>query len=309
MGKIPINDAKRTTTMFLNSPQIEEYFKTQVDYLTAKYSEWLSRLNTLQGMKDFIREEKKSIDMIQTLLGISNEKFKRVVSTVRLRQGFVFDSEISGSTLRNNMLSTPWLMETLCNLFVNGRNTPEFQEYIPAFILDEFCIDSEYISNIANANTLRSKIKDSFATEYNSKYCDFYEEQMTESISEIAAKYGLSFNRTIEITELKNKLKQKKSSSDGLVKGIQYNGKTLFIEYQYNTTTSSGQTSYYNDVVGVIYDHCFNNADLHLLCCLDGAGWIGRSADYNKIYNDCHYFLNLQSINKLELIITEFFKI
>ena len=51
----------------------------------------------------------------------------------------------------------------------------------------------------------------------------------------------------------------------------------------------------------------FNN--IIVINILDGAGWVGRAADFRKIYADCNYFLNLKSLDKLNDIITEFFNI
>ena len=33
---------------------------------------------------------------------------------------------------------------------------------------------------------------------------------------------------------------------------------------------------------------------------LDGAGWIGRSSDYIKVYNDCDYSWHLKPIGELK---------
>lgn len=51
------------------------------------------------------------------------------------------------------------------------------------------------------------------------------------------------------------------------------------------------------------------NRNYLLVNILDGAGWVARGADYQKIHTDCNYFLNLANINKIETIITEYFNI
>jgi len=85
--------------------------------------------------------------------------------------------------------------------------------------------------------------------------------------------------------------------------------KHVIINAQFYLTTSSNQTVYYNDYIKLIVQDAQTNPNIIIINFLDGAGWIGRSADYKKIYQDCDYFLNLKTIDKFNGIIKEFFNI
>ena len=153
---------------------------------------------------------------------------------------------------------------------------------------------------------MKSKLKDKLATDYNGRYCALYEKVMEESISHIAKEKGLQFNANLELPELTRNIT---SFNDPIIKGIRYGEKVLLIEFQYNTTTSSGQTKYYDNFIKIIYEFCATHQNVRLVNGLDGAGWIARSADYSKVYNDCHYFINLNNVNLLRNIIIDFFNI
>ena len=81
------------------------------------------------------------------------------------------------------------------------------------------------------------------------------------------------------------------------------------INHHFYLTTSSSQTNYYNDVIQPKYAKAQSMPNVNVLNILDGAGWIGRAADFKKVFADCNYFLNLKSIDKLNDIIKEFFNI
>jgi hypothetical protein len=57
------------------------------------------------------------------------------------------------------------------------------------------------------------------------------------------------------------------------------------------------------------YEKLRNDSNIMMINILDGAGWIGRGSDCKQIYYNCHHFLNLKMIHKLEQIIVEFFNI
>lgn len=93
MSKISQREALRTTSMFLCDSDIEAYYENLLNSQVIELKHTLQGIGTIEGLKKYVRSEKKSIDNILILLGISIEKFKRVVSWIRLSKGYTFDSE------------------------------------------------------------------------------------------------------------------------------------------------------------------------------------------------------------------------
>jgi hypothetical protein len=297
MSKISQRDALRTTTMFLVDSRIEAYYEDLLNTQVQALKRTLNGIGTVDGLKQYVRSEKKAIDNIITLLGISGEKFKRVVSWIRLSKGYTFDSEWSNSSLRTIMLEDPRLMDEFCELFINGYASPRFSSIIPHFILQDFRIDNEVLKRLTSDDFVRRLVKDKVTIEYNTRYAELYVNSLHSRIKEIAQKHGVEFG----------KMKIPNYSSEELA--LTYNGNYIVINHHFYLTTSSSQTEYYNDVIQPKYAKAQSLNNVVVLNILDGAGWIGRAADFKKIYADCNFFLNLKSIDNLNNIITEFFNL
>lgn len=298
MKKIEYKEAFKSTTMFLSDSTIEAYYENYLKSQIIRIKDKLSGIGTLSGLESYIRSESNSIDNIITLLGISIEKFKRVVSWIRLSQGYMFESEWTTTKLRSELILKQNLMIEYCELFSSGYVSPKFAAIIPRFILQDFRIDNEIVARLSSDDYIRNLIKDKITTEYNAKYCDLYYKKLNKKIKGIAIEFGLEY----EIKPI-----------DGFgvnpLKAISSLNKHVIINAQFYLTTSSNQTKYYNEVIRPIVQTAQSNPNIIIVNLLDGAGWIGRSSDYKKIYQDCDYFLNLKTIDKLNGIIKEFFNI
>ena len=297
MSKISQREALRTTTMFLCDSKIESYYTKLLNTQVAALKSALKDIGSIIGLKQYILAEKNSIDNILTLLGISKEKFKRVVSWIRLSKGYTFDSEWDSSSLRTKMINDSRLMDEFCELFINGYISPKFTPIVPHFILQDFRIDNEVMRRLQSDDFIRNLVKDKVTTEYNTKYATLYVNTLHSKIKEITLKHGIKFG----IMKIPNYL------TEELV--ITYADKYLVINHHFLLTTSSSQTRYYEDVIQPKYAKAQGLPNVSILNILDGAGWIGRSSDFKKIYADCNYYLNLKTIDKLNDIISEFFNI
>ena len=297
MSKISQKEALRTTSMFLVDSIIEAYYDNLLNTQVQALKGTLSGIGTVDGLKLYIRSERNAIDNIITLLGISGEKFKRVVSWIRLSKGYTFDSEWSTSSLRNKMLEDSRLMDEFCELFIKGYISPRFSSIIPHFVLQDFRIDDEVMKRLNSDDFVRNLVKDKVTTEYNKRYAELYVRTLYSKIKEIAQKHGIEFGN-IQIPNY---------SSEELA--LTYAGKYIVINHHFYLTTSSSQTGYYKNVIKPKYERAQSMNNIIVINMLDGAGWIGRISDFRKIYADCNFFLNLKSIDKLNDIIIDFFNI
>jgi hypothetical protein len=67
------------------------------------------------------------------------------------------------------------------------------------------------------------------------------------------------------------------------------------------TTRANEQQTIYQKIVG---DNVrYPDSKKVFINVVDGAGWLARRSDLRKIYEGCHYCLNIQSLNELENII------
>lgn len=297
MNKIAHRDALRTTTMFLCDSKIEAYYENYLVSQVNSLKNTLSGIGTIEGFKKYVKSEPEAIQKVLTLLGIPIEKFKRVVSWIRISKGYTFDSEWTPTNLRNKMVDSAQLMDEFSDLFINGYVSPKFSAIVPHFILQDFRIDDEVMKRLTSDDFIRNLVKDKVTTEYNSKYCDLYQSKLISEINTIAEKFGLKVKRG----------KVPDFSNDELY--IEYNNRYIVMNYHFYLTTSSSQTEYYNTVIQPKYAKAQSKHNIIIINILDGAGWIGRAADFRKIYTDCDFFLNLKTIDNLSDIIKEYFNI
>lgn len=285
--------------MFLISDDIERETENTVSQKVVIMKEQLVGIGTKDGLKDFILSNKDSIQLLITLLNISEEKFKRVTSWIRISMGYTFDSEWTAKSAYGKLKDNPQLLDLFCDLFSNGYKLEKFQSIIPQFYLQDFKIDSSIINRLSNEDYLRNLIKNKLQTSYNAQYTVYYNFLLRSKIKQIASNYGLEYCPQIKLS----------FNDASTYEGLEYNGRKIIILPNYLLTTSSYQTDYAEEIVGELYQSLMGHNDIILINILDGAGWVGRAADYRKVFADCHYFLNLKTIEGLSEIIENHFNI
>lgn len=298
-NKISYNDALKNTTMFFSSDEIETSFENLVNNRTLAMKSKLSVIASKDGLKDFIKNDSDAIPLLITLLNISEEKFKRVVSWVRMSMGYTFDSEWTPKSLRGKLLCDSKLLDDFCDLISNGYLLEKFTSIIPKFVLDDFKIDDSVINRLSNDDYIKNLIKKKIQTEYNNQCCNYYHSVLYGKIRDIATGYGLEFIESFT----------PQSSPHVSIGKIEFEDRAIYIADNYYLTTSSSQTEYAEKNISPLYQGLRGNSNIILINILDGAGWIGRSSDFRKIYEDCHYYLNLKTINNITEIIKYHFNI
>lgn len=296
MKKISQRDAIKTTTMFLRDEAIEQEFDKKVCDGVESYCKAMVGIDTEEGLENFIRENKNSIDMLETVLGISGERMKRVVTMLRVEKGYTFDTEWSEARLQQELVKKPELMKEYCTLFLRGKQLEKYKNAIPKFILDDFCINQETMVRL-NPAIMVKLFKRSNDTLWTSRYSAFYEKRIMEGIEANIVPLGFF----LQVGDL-----------NGIGVNLHYisNGsKHIIVTYNYSLTTSGGQTKYYNRIISPIYKAIRKCDHVILVNFLDGAGWVGRSADFKKVYNDCTYFLNLKNVDGIKTIVKTFFNL
>lgn len=295
MEKIKFVDALKTTTMFLIDHSIEERLEKEIMATIKEYRTKMSCITDMNGLAKFIKSERESISMLETLLGISGEKIKRVVTMLRVMKGYTFDTEWDERRIQKELASNETLMTEFCELFINGKNMPKFQALIPNFILQDFKIDVDTIGRLSSEEFMRSLIKARMIAGYSSQYSQVYDKLIKNGLEPFALNEGLELqqqvfsNTTIPCYIIADKRKR------------------IIFTYSFQSTTSNNQNKFADNHVAPIYEASRTEDHTLVVNILDGAGWIGRSTAYKKIYHDCDYFLNLQNIGQVKQIIDYFF--
>ena len=296
--KISLRSAIKETSMFIIDADVEAKYEQLVSKEVADYKASMLCISEKNGLESFIRSSSESVKKLRTVLGISGEKFKRVVSMLRVMKGYTFDTEWSEEKLQSELVKSQQLMDEFCELFLNGRSLQKYKALIPKYILDDFRIDADVIARICSEDILRNLIKDSYSSAYYKDYSSVYARLVEDKLKAMTDKYGLKYeNKPLE------------NISREPLHLIGNTEKYVIVNYQFNLTTSKQQTFYAEKVIAPLKSICRGNSDLLMVNILDGAGWVARSSDYKKIYNSCDVFFTLKTLDNLEGIIKDFFNI
>lgn len=299
MDKISWDVAFQNTTFFFVNSSIEAFYENEITQRVNAIIPKIAHLNEENGVLKFIKGDEDSLSTLITLLGISGERFKRIVSMIRADYGHIFDTEWDYKTnMRGKLLENPKILEDVCELFQYGYVSPKFTSRIPHLILQKFRIDETILTRVNNADFLRELVQTKLDVEYYTKYKEAYHDIIFDRVEPIANKYGL--------VVLQNTTPPGCTYPAALI--VKSGSKMIVINESYNLTTGQGQTTYQRNLAQM-YSTLRDNPNAMVINMLDGAGWIGRGSDSKQIYHNCHHFLNLKTIDIIEQIIIDFFNI
>ncbi|RHV12586.1 hypothetical protein DXB73_10060 [Clostridium sp. OM05-6BH] len=291
--KIMFSDFVDSMTSFY----IDESFEDKMEHEqkirqreTRKIYKRIEAISTYEGLKSYIAEEKDSLHNLTSLLGLSEENFKRVVSMIRRNHGQKFVSEWSINETRTKMLSDEFYMKEICGLLLGER---DYSNDIPRFVLDQLLIDTKKLKAFSSPKVLPEMIKNSFKGTYSTQVGREVENLVEEMLQKhIGNRYVCRkkiFDRNI----------------DFVIPNLQK--PQILIEVSYMVTTGSGQSTKRETMINVakevINRNMHDNDKMIFINIIDGAGWIARQKDLERIYSASDYVLNLNTLSNLGAIL------
>ena len=299
--KIPYKDFKKSITSFFVDEELEEKMSKKQDEIVKNTRKRMKDIDTKEGLEQFIRSDKESLQQLTNILGISQERLKRTVSMIRRGNGEDFNSEWNIQTIRNQMVHNNYYMERICDLLINGSNDPEYKETIPRFILEQMVIDQRRLKLLTSKYALQQYIKPSFEGIYSNAVGDKIEEIISIKLTEWCQKYGTTFVHEKNIPWIARNI-------DFVIPDV--DNPKILIEVSYMVTTGSGQTTKQRDEHQTrlrIDDYNRNNREnVIFVNFIDGAGWLGRQNDLRLLYEDSDYVVNLKYLDSLEEVIKSY---
>ena len=236
--KIMFSDFVDSMTSFY----IDESFEDKMEHEqkirqreTRKIYKRIEAISTYEGLKSYIAEEKDSLHNLTSLLGLSEENFKRVVSMIRRNHGQKFVSEWSINETRTKMLSDEFYMKEICGLLLGER---DYSNDIPRFVLDQLLIDTKKLKAFSSPKVLPEMIKNSFkgtySTQVGRKVGNLVEEMLRKHIGNQYVCRKKIFDRNI----------------DFVISNLQKS--QILIEVSYMVPTGSGQSTKLETMINVV---------------------------------------------------------
>ena len=295
--KMSYEELFNSTTMFYINKDCEKSIKDMIDTQTADILVGLKTITSKETLKQYIINHKDALDRLTSVMEISEERFKRMVSMIRKDRGFVFGTEWGLSKIRSAMMESPVMMESILNLIWDGKNDPNMQACIPAFYLENMSVGTSTLAKIKDEGSVRQLVKRSLEGTYSNMIGDAILDDIEKELKRVCAKYGLEYQKNVRVPKLDRTVSFVIESP---------NKPKLILDVSYSVTTSSSQGSKKTaarKTEEAIKSERASGNNIIYVNFLDGAGWIGRQADLKEIHRCSDYVLNFKNMGLLEDIV------
>jgi hypothetical protein len=299
--KISFQEAWDSSVVFFVDEELERRIEAKVEALleTAdnhRVSE-TAEIN-IADIADFLGQKDNALDVILKDVGLSEEKFKRIISLLR-KLGRIpgdFDREWSTSKIKRKIAREPDFTRVIAELLVDGKRDEELERYIPRYYLD--MLNYREIRGSSQA-ARRVRYKEALIGTYGAQKGRRVEDSIREKLDEIEAKYGIGYGR--------GRSRDIETDIDFAVPSTDDHWVIIMCSFQ--ETTSSGQTTKAKDMLAAYERVCRLNSrygeNRAFVNFADGGGWLARKRDLERLVEHCHYFINLQHLDMLEAIVLQ----
>jgi len=299
--KISFQEAWDSSTIFLVDEELEQEIEAQVESLleTAQNHRVSETAEiSITDISSFLSQKDNALDVILKDIGLSEEKFMRIISLLRKLRRIPgdFDREWGVSKIKSKVAREPDFAHLIAELLVDGKRDKELERYIPIYYLDMLNYREIKGSSLA---ARRIRYKKSLIGTYGARKGHRVEGKIREKLEEIATKYGIGYG--------KGRSRIIETDLDFAVPDT--DDPWVVIMSSFQETTSSGQTTKAKDMRSAYEQICHLNSrygeNRAFVNFVDGGGWLARRRDLERLVEHCHYFINLQHLDMLEAILLQ----
>ncbi|PWH18939.1 MAG: hypothetical protein DDG59_04730 [Anaerolineae bacterium] len=299
LHKLTFEEAWDTMTIFF----VDESLETEIDRQVDEYLEISRRFRSegqpsleFTNLVSFLIEEPLGLDFILREIELSEEKFLRIISLLR-RLGRIaggFDGEWSLQKVKREIIQNRATAETIAQLLLRGCYDVELSQYIPRY----------YLETLNFAEITQDSLK-ARRTRYKRSLIGTYSSRKGHRVEGLIEKRLLSFGEKFQVGYEKGRSRLVETDLDFAVPSL--DDPWVIIMCSFQETTSSGQSTKARDML-TAYEriHRFNvryNEKRVFVNFVDGGGWLARKRDFERLVENCHYFLNINTLNMLEHIL------
>jgi hypothetical protein len=310
MSKISFEDWKNSMS-FMIDDDFDNNFLLSIEPLTLFINQNCEQFSNAEQLFSFLTldGEFKAVDKLKafvSLIGLSEERLKRVVSLVRFRfYQEDFKSEWTVNQISRKLITDKGFKDLMIEFFIGGRNSQIGAE-IPLYYMKNFKLtDQEFISDLRNYKYVERILNDN---EIQGKYSNEVGAHVERIIQTKLEDYKEHINATLQY-EIQKEFPMLNKNIDFLIPSV--NSPIILIESSYNITTGSGQSKRADQLVefyGTLMRHNANHRanKIIILNYCDGFGWVGRQNDLHRIYDASDFVFYQRTINVLDAVLNEY---
>ena len=294
--KPSFDDFIKTCTPLLRIPELEIHMRERVRSIVGELLDFQPNADPAKNLVHFLRKDENFLGVLLALTNLSQEKFLRLLTAQRFSVKD-YGPEWSVARIFRNLKKDEKFAESIASLFLEGRSSKLLAEQIADFYLDQLSLPSNWSDIIRNENLVGNIVRKKLTGEYIDQKGEFIEKKIRSVLDSISKKYG--------ITHTRGQISLVGKEIDNVIPSL--DEPYVMVMVSYMETTSSGQTAraneqqaIYQKIVGENVRHKEQRVFVNIV---DGAGWLARRSDLNKMYKGCDYCLNMKTLDQLEAII------
>lgn len=287
----------RTCTPLLKIPELEQSMRERVRLIVKELLNFESDKDTAQNLKQFLQKDENFLGVLLALTNLSQEKFLRIITAQRFAAQD-FGPEWSAPRIYAKIKRDDVFAEQIALLFLEGRDSKLLAEQVADFYLDQLSLPVNWSEIIRDQNVIGNIVRKKLTGEYTDQKGEFIERQVRSILDEVDKKHGVS--------NAHGQVKLVGKEIDYAIPSLEEPYVMVMVSYM--ETTSSNQTTRANEQQAmyqkIIGENVrYPNNQRVFVNVVDGAGWLARRSDLRKIYEGCHYCLNMQTLDQLEPIV------
>lgn len=311
MPKISFEDWKNSMS-FMIDDDFDNKFLLSIEPLTELINKNCDRFSNPQELANFltIDDEFKAVVKLKafvSLIGLSEERLKRVVSLLRYRHHEEdFRTEWDVNRISRTIQNDSNFRELLIEFFIGGRNSRIGAE-IPLYYMRNFKLtNSEFLADLRDHKYVERILNDN---EIQGKYSNEVGAHVERIIQTRLDSYKARVNSTLQY-EVQKEFPLLNKNIDFLIPSV--SAPIILIESSYNITTGSGQSKRADQLVEFFSTLMRHNANhranrIIMLNYCDGFGWVGRQNDLHRIYEASDFVFNQRTLNVLDEVLSEYY--
>ncbi len=311
MDKITFDEWKNSMS-FMIDDKFDNDFLLSIEPLTNYINKNCSQFADIESLISFLTADGEfsaleKLKAFVSLIGLSEERLKRVVSLVRYRfYSEEFRTEWDVKRISKTIQEESEFRNLIIEFFINGRNSRIGLE-IPLYYMRNFKLtDQEFLEDLQDKKYVERVLNDN---EIQGKYSNEVGAHVERIIRTRLDNYRDSKNAMLKY-EMQKEFPLLNKNIDFLIPSV--NAPIILIESSYNITTGSGQSKRADQLVefyGTLMRHNANHRanKIIMLNYCDGFGWVGRQNDLHRIYDASDFVFNQRSINVLDEVLNEYY--
>jgi hypothetical protein len=311
MLKLSFEEWKNSMS-FMIDDNFDNNFLRSIDSLTNHINQKCDQFGDPNGLGLFLIDNYayttfEKLKAFVSLIGLSEERLKRVVSLVRYRfYGEEFRSEWDVKRISNTIEVDNDFRALLIEFFIYGRDSRIGAE-IPLYYMRNFKLtDPDFIEDLRDFKYVERILNDN---EIQGKYANEVGSHVENIIKSRLEEYKENSNPTLRF-EMQKEFPLLNKNIDFLIPSV--SAPIILIESSYNITTGSGQSKRADQLVEFYSKLMWHNANhrankIIMLNYCDGFGWVGRQNDLHRIYDSSDFVFNQRTLGVLDDVLNEYY--